>query len=471
MPQSPQNPLLQLSGLNQRDNGDRAIHSKTWLNDQLVLKKREFKEAITRMGLAVPLRVKAAAQLKELQAELELISFKMRECQNQIDQLKSERERVQREYDRHNEESAPILRQLDESIELSMQHIRECRKSMTEESDLEEEQRVINDLQNTIKEVAVLKDRFRGRFTKVKSMEEELVRLKDAIKGDQLKQMDIPNGLSRLKVNLQNVQDLCAKQELRVERLLSEAKGAGDEVTVDEYPLNPKDGNPISLQDLVRCRDRMEMSIKEWDAKYPAGPLEMKRRFDQCELLFEKHQNKMNTVKCNVDAMREVMEQRKREFDSMKARCKAELSREFKLIMKQQGHDGELVVDYDNQNLDMTVHIEAHDGSRQIVNFKSLSGGERSFTQLALVMALQTFSGSPFCLYDEFDVFMDSVNRGNSIKILLKAALGRKDEPTPERQYIFITPLDVTPFFEHEDSSWPQSKMKISKLESPRRQE
>ena len=39
-------------------------------------------------------------------------------------------------------------------------------------------------------------------------------------------------------------------------------------------------------------------------------------------------------------------------------------------------------------------------------------------------MALQKFSGSPMCIYDEFDVFMDSVNRGNSIKILLSAALG-----------------------------------------------
>merc|ERR1712087_747128 len=70
--------------------------------------------------------------------------------------------------------------------------------------------------------------------------------------------------------------------------------------------------------------------------------------------------------------------------------------------------------------------------------------------EFGLIMALQKFSGRPFCIYDEFDVFMDSVNRGNSIKILLKAALGddsgdTQDITPPEGQYFFITPNDVSP--------------------------
>merc|ERR1712130_470903 len=112
--------------------------------------------------------------------------------------------------------------------------------------------------------------------------------------------------------------------------------------------------------------------------------------------------------------------------------------------MRAQGHDGSLSVDYETNKLEMSVHMLSHAGSTQIVNSATLSGGERSFTQVALIMALQKFSGAPFCIYDEFDVFMDSVNRGNSIKILLKAALGNDSKPS-ERQYLFITPNDVSP--------------------------
>merc|ERR1712113_304970 len=101
----------------------------------------------------------------------------------------------------------------------------------------------------------------------------------------------------------------------------------------------------------------------------------------------------------------------------------------------------------------------------QVVNSKTLSGGERSFTQVAMIMALQTFSGSPFCIYDEFDVFMDSVNRGNSIKILLKAALGN-DGSSPERQYNFITPNDVSPVIAEGKNS---ALIKIHRLQPPRK--
>jgi len=48
---------------------------------------------------------------------------------------------------------------------------------------------------------------------------------------------------------------------------------------------------------------------------------------------------------------------------------------------------------------------------------------------------------------DEFDVFMDTVNRGIALKALVMGAL----ELMPKRQFMFLTPLDkayVISFFE-----------------------
>jgi len=46
---------------------------------------------------------------------------------------------------------------------------------------------------------------------------------------------------------------------------------------------------------------------------------------------------------------------------------------------------------------------------------------------------------SPFRAMDEFDVFMDAVNRHMSLKLLIESAREQK-----HRQFIFITPHDLT---------------------------
>ena len=51
---------------------------------------------------------------------------------------------------------------------------------------------------------------------------------------------------------------------------------------------------------------------------------------------------------------------------------------------------------------------------------ESLSGGEKSFSQIALLLSIWKVMNSRIRGLDEFDVYMDSVNRSISIKLLLK---------------------------------------------------
>merc|ERR1711879_337334 len=190
----------------------------------------------------------------------------------------------------------------------------------------------------------------------------------------------------------------------------------------------------------------------------------IKRDYETVLPKFRDHHERMDRCNHNVDEMQKLLRSKKREFQAMKNACKDMLNKEFRLIMRKQGHDGRLVVNYETQQLEMMVQMASHGGETQVANSKTLSGGERSFTQVAMIMALQKFSGSPFCIYDEFDVFMDSVNRGNSIKILLKAALGN-DGSSPERQYVFITPNDVSPVI----AEGKKDLIKIHKLKPPRK--
>jgi len=69
-----------------------------------------------------------------------------------------------------------------------------------------------------------------------------------------------------------------------------------------------------------------------------------------------------------------------------------------------------------------------------------MSGGERSYATLALTLALGENVESPFRAMDEFDVFMDAVNRKISMDALIEFA---RDPNNSDKQYLFITPQDI----------------------------
>ncbi|KAJ2940693.1 hypothetical protein O0L34_g14802 [Tuta absoluta] len=68
----------------------------------------------------------------------------------------------------------------------------------------------------------------------------------------------------------------------------------------------------------------------------------------------------------------------------------------------------------------------------------SLSGGERSYSTVAFIMALWDCVELPFYFMDEFDVFMDDVNRKIVLKLLIEHACNNTS-----RQFVFLTPQDA----------------------------
>ena len=100
---------------------------------------------------------------------------------------------------------------------------------------------------------------------------------------------------------------------------------------------------------------------------------------------------------------------------------------------------GEIQYDHKNKTLDLNIQKDARNEGSQSNDVKALSGGERSFTTLSLLLALGENLETPFRVMDEFDVFLDAMARKIALDTLVETASALN-----HRQFIFITPQDLS---------------------------
>lgn len=135
----------------------------------------------------------------------------------------------------------------------------------------------------------------------------------------------------------------------------------------------------------------------------------------------------------------EDVESRIARRDCMRREIAEAASKEFSRLTKTRGYEGTLEFDHVRKALDvrMRVHGQAEAGSRSM-----LSGGERSFASVSLLLSLWASISCPVKILDEFDVFMDDLNRKHAIKLLLSFF------KESSFQGILITPLGIEDLFE-----------------------
>ncbi|GIL70847.1 hypothetical protein Vretimale_3923 [Volvox reticuliferus] len=112
----------------------------------------------------------------------------------------------------------------------------------------------------------------------------------------------------------------------------------------------------------------------------------------------------------------------------------------FAKYLRRRDHDGKLEFNHTERTLKLLVKPKGKNNRdvQAVEDLKQLSGGERSFTTVALLLAIGENTESPFRCNDEFDVFMDDVNRRVATETLLEFAMEHS-----MFQYIFLTPQEI----------------------------
>ncbi|MBD5452015.1 MAG: chromosome segregation protein SMC [Lachnospiraceae bacterium] len=99
-----------------------------------------------------------------------------------------------------------------------------------------------------------------------------------------------------------------------------------------------------------------------------------------------------------------------------------EIKREFDKVFKDLfgGGKGTLELIEDEDILEAGIRIIAQPPGKKLQNMMQLSGGEKSFTAIALLFAIQNLKPSPFCLLDEIEAALDEENVSRFAKYLNK---------------------------------------------------
>jgi len=95
------------------------------------------------------------------------------------------------------------------------------------------------------------------------------------------------------------------------------------------------------------------------------------------------------------------------------------------------GGMADIVLEDTDDPLDAGIEVTARPPGKELRNLSLLSGGERTLTAIALLLAIFRSRPSPFCLLDEVDAALDEANTAR-----LASALG---EFLDRSQFIVIT--------------------------------
>ncbi len=230
------------------------------------------------------------------------------------------------------------------------------------------------------------------------------------------------------------------------------------------------DGMPVILalrEDKKYLQNKIDLLKKQVEeAKRKAG-LEgrtVQSATDKCKRAqqdYDHSKKECQIIAEELQSLKSDLEDRENKWEEEYEKCKRKVSARFDENLNEKGFCGKVKFDDEAKTLAIICQTDNSDNTTRRSSVQSLSGGERSFTTLSLLLALSHVCEHPFRLMDEYDVFLDEISRNKTLEILTDHALSPKFRT---RQLIIITPNNL-------DTIRTSNLVRIHKLRNPDRAE
>ncbi|OAL30964.1 hypothetical protein AYO22_01259 [Fonsecaea multimorphosa] len=155
----------------------------------------------------------------------------------------------------------------------------------------------------------------------------------------------------------------------------------------------------------------------------------------KCSKAYKAAESEMSSLESLQAQLTRSLAERRRRWVLFRGHITARSRAGFIHKLSERGFRGRLHIDHRKKEMDIAVEpdITRRDGTGR--SAKTLSGGEKSFSQICLLLSIWDAMGVPIRCLDEFDVFMDAVNRTTSVNLLIDGA-----RHSSGGQFILISP-------------------------------
>ena len=240
------------------------------------------------------------------------------------------------------------------------------------------------------------------------------------------------------------------------------------------------DGKALETE-IKRLRGKLERKQREQRTMDTVEVVTAK--YERARLALRRKERDIKNVEANLEKLEKGFKVRKLKLKELRKGIVRAANRAFDHVQQHKGQSGGLKFDHENRELSIEMQKDNRDASTLSTNVRELSGGERSYTTLALLIALGEAIECPFRVMDEFDIFMyvvvcvlvcvcgvcvlckkmvfgiyshthssphthththvnrDAVSRKTALDLLTQYATS---EQMRHRQFIFITPQDLS---------------------------
>jgi chromosome segregation ATPase len=215
-------------------------------------------------------------------------------------------------------------------------------------------------------------------------------------------------------------------EELRAAKAIAEQKRAEQAEVVANFTAQASgicDRVPLSSSDNLKSLEtrmtKMKQSLDEYKKKVGGEDRDIHDAAVEAQRIFETAKRYQKQLQELLQLLKQSFLVRIDMFRRFQRYINTRSRINFNYLLSERAFRGKLTIDHKYKKLDVHVEPDETVKGNKGRQTKTLSGGEKSFSSICLLLALWEAMGAPLRCLDEFDVFMDDINRDVSTKMIV----------------------------------------------------
>jgi chromosome segregation protein len=342
--------------------------------DALAALRQKIEEGQQRRTQLVEEQTGMRTELATLEERLKAANASLARARQAVQEHEQRRERILEQISQWGEERERLLA---DNIEIGQR--------------LTEHDARHGQLQQEIKEAAESLEKLRARTVE---LETEVQAVREELEAAREQRSAIELNLVQMRSDLKHLSEECQRELHQPIEEVAAAHGAG-----------------LTDEELAAAEESYQQLRAKLESLGPVNVLaleEYEEARQRMEFLETQHSDLLDSIRDTQKAITEIDTASRRQFQI----ALEEINRNFREIFRTLfgGGIAEMRLSDEENPAEAGVDIVASPPGKRLQNIALLSGGEKSLTALALLMATFLFRPSPFCVLDEVDAALDEAN-------------------------------------------------------------